>query len=1022
MAVFLAVTVTQISAQTKYVKATGSNAASGADWNNAYATLDKAVSAGAKIVYMGSGVYQTQGLAVGTSQGLMQLPADLTIFGSYTPASNFLTYDPRGNNITVLDLSNATGSNNRGYTSASGVVTTNFSMTGVNVRGYDGNGSAIELSNTFGAGVNGTVNLKDVVFETNVQANNGYPLVINLTGPSGAAGKAVFDNVFTINNKSPISIIAASTNNTSTIKNSNFTGGSNNIAGLLQLHGGINTVDKSSFCLAHTNPFQVDGGTTTITNSSLHNNSSATGAGGALVAFPNPASITVNSVVFYNNTYTNTNSETILGADISNINGGIASGAIINVTKSTLQRSSAPGTYSSGITFTAPNTFDNTTVTQTSVPSNCPTALLICNAGTSQVALSTTTLSACSPSTVNLNDAFTGTAPAGSSLVWFTNASHTGTAYATPTAATAGTYYAFFYDSVIDCYNTATSTSSVVVTIGTTPAAPGAITGSSCILPPNGNVFPPYTSQVYSVPAVPGATSYTWTYSASFGSASTGIQSGAGTNSVTINFNETSQSGTLSVTVTTACGTSTASNLAINVLPKPSIVTLGETTICPGGGSAVLTSTPAQAYQWYKDAVLISGATSQNYTATATGAYTVVTSSGSCNSVSSEPFNVLQQDTTPPVFVSPLGVTTKSVKIDFRNVSTTPVTPPYIFNNIEIGALANERVTFSNSTTINLQGVTSNSYPSTADATGPAAYGNNKLLFIHDAGDPIRTFALNFDQSVSNLKFTLFDIDGVSKMEARAYNNGVLQPITMASLKTLPINTAASASPSTTPTIIGITNAYTIGNITGMRFAGINVNVPGSVNSFILATTTRIGGDSDFYISQVAYDYSSPVLPADMTVNCDAIPAPVVLTATDNCSPATVVYTQTPATYTPSTTATNLVRKWVATDSSGNINTFTQTITVNPIATPAVASASQDICATVYSTLANITITGTNIKWYADATTTTVLPSTTLLVNGTTYYATQTAAGSCESSRIPVTVNLKNCSWVNPSLRSKASK
>lgn len=67
---------------------------------------------------------------------------------------------------------------------------------------------------------------------------------------------------------------------------------------------------------------------------------------------------------------------------------------------------------------------------------------------------------------VNLNDAFTGVVPAGTELVWFATPDHSGTPVANPAAVTvSGTYYAFFYDSVTDCYNVASSTASVDVSI-----------------------------------------------------------------------------------------------------------------------------------------------------------------------------------------------------------------------------------------------------------------------------------------------------------------------------------------------------------------------------------------------------------------------------------------------------------------------------------------------------------------------------------------------------------------------------
>lgn len=58
------------------------------------------------------------------------------------------------------------------------------------------------------------------------------------------------------------------------------------------------------------------------------------------------------------------------------------------------------------------------------------------------------------------------------------------------------------------------------------------------------------------------------------------------------------------------------------------------------------------------------------------------------------------------------------------------------------------------------------------------------------------------------------------------------------------------------------------------------------------------------------------------------------------------------------------------------------------------------------STLNSIIISGTNIQWYSSLVSTTPLPNATLLVNGTTYYASQTLNG-CEGLRLAVTVQVQ---------------
>lgn len=55
-------------------------------------------------------------------------------------------------------------------------------------------------------------------------------------------------------------------------------------------------------------------------------------------------------------------------------------------------------------------------------------------------------------------------------------------------------------------------------------------------------------------------------------------------------------------------------------------------------------------------------------------------------------------------------------------------------------------------------------------------------------------------------------------------------------------------------------------------------------------------------------------------------------------------------------------------------------------------------------TIANLTANGTNLQWYTTATDVTSLDNTTLLIDGTTYYVSQTV-GSIESDKIPVIVS-----------------
>lgn len=79
---------------------------------------------------------------------------------------------------------------------------------------------------------------------------------------------------------------------------------------------------------------------------------------------------------------------------------------------------------------------------------------------------------------------------------------------------------------------------------------------------------------------------------------------------------------------------------------------------------------------------------------------------------------------------------------------------------------------------------------------------------------------------------------------------------------------------------------------------------------------------------------------------------------------------------------------------------------VPPPAPPAAptGAANQSLCAG--ATLAQLSATGTALQWYATPSGGSALPSTTVLVSGTSYYATQTVNGLESNNRLAVTVSL----------------
>ena len=166
------------------------------------------------------------------------------------------------------------------------------------------------------------------------------------------------------------------------------------------------------------------------------------------------------------------------------------------------------------------------------------------------------------------------------------------------------------------------------VSVDPIPNTPGNITGPSSINPGQQSVN-------YFIASVNGASAYTWAYS---GTGLT-ISSGTGTTSIVVNFTCNATAGNLSVTANSTCGASTASSLAVTVTTSITAnagankfggAAIGGSPTA-AGGNAIYT------YSWSPSSEL-SSATVANPTALCTGStttYTVTANDGnSCSATS----------------------------------------------------------------------------------------------------------------------------------------------------------------------------------------------------------------------------------------------------------------------------------------------------------------------------------------------------------------------------------------------------
>jgi N-acetylneuraminic acid mutarotase len=172
---------------------------------------------------------------------------------------------------------------------------------------------------------------------------------------------------------------------------------------------------------------------------------------------------------------------------------------------------------------------------------------------------------------------------------------------------------------------------------GNAPSQPGAITGNTS--PCTGAV------ETYSVPAVTCAETYTWLFPSG-----TVINSGTGTNSVTVTWGSTP--GTISVTADNACGSSTPRTASVTLLTAPATPgsITGTTNVCVGSSYnySVASVTGASSYTWALPSGWTGTSTTSSISSTAgtTGGQIQVSASNTCgaSNQSSLTVNVVAQN------------------------------------------------------------------------------------------------------------------------------------------------------------------------------------------------------------------------------------------------------------------------------------------------------------------------------------------------------------------------------------------
>ena len=193
----------------------------------------------------------------------------------------------------------------------------------------------------------------------------------------------------------------------------------------------------------------------------------------------------------------------------------------------------------------------------------------------------------------------------------------------------------------------------------------------------------------------------------------------------------------------------------------------------------------------------------------------------------------------------------------------------------------------------------------------------------------------------------------------------------------------------------------------GLTYSGNATSGPLSPGNYLLKVRNSAGCESSTTAVTINVPANTPQIPSATVqqINCTHQSATIVINES-----ASEYSIDDGLTWQNSNTFTGLVPKIYSIKirnslgcnsgaASVNINVF-----VNPTPKP-LANAVQNFCTQQNSTVNNLLATGSNIIWYSTAIGGSAILSTTPLINGNTYFVTQTI-NSCESERLPVTVQI----------------
>ncbi|SJZ53391.1 choice-of-anchor A domain-containing protein [Sediminibacterium ginsengisoli] len=420
----------------------------------------------------------------------------------------------------------------------------------------------------------------------------------------------------------------------------------------------------------------------------------------------------------------------------------------------------------------------------------------------------------------------------------------------------------------------------------------------------------------------------------------------------------------------------------ITIRQLPTITAVGPVSFCPGG-SVKLIATLSQTYQWYRNGTLIPGATQREYIATASGSYTVSVTDAGNFAATSAATSVLATDNLAPVpTVANLPVitgdyplmivTTPTATDNCAGTVAATTNSPLVYNipgtyTIHWTYNDGNGNTITQDQTVVVTGTIADQTPpviSGVPANSTVNCGNIPAAVTPVVTDnmdpsPVVTFAETSTKGTNPAAASFYNYTITRKWTATDASGNVatatqvitVQDITAPVLSGVPANVTVSCGSIPAAATVTATDACDANPAVTLVETSTKGTNPAAA-SFYNYTITRkwTGKDASNNITvgtQVitVQDVTAPVLsgvPANVTVNCGAIPAAATVTATDACDANPVVTLAEVSTKGTNASAASyynytITRTWTGTDAANNTVTGTQVITVQDIAPPMIS-------------------------------------------------------------------------------------